>query len=225
MTTKLDTRDRLIESARLLFLEKGYTATGVAEILKRAELNAGSLYHFFPTKEDLLLAVLARYQEMLGPRVLDPVFKRIADPIERVFGILNGYRRLLLETQLEQGCPIGNLALELSTSTPAARRLIAANFVGWRKAVADCLRQAAGRLPSNLDHDQLALLVLTVMEGAVMLARAERSIEPFDLAVTQLRDYFDRLLDDGGNWSTKRRPARVRPSARPTVRKSRPKRR
>ena len=70
--------------------------------------------------------------------------------------------------------------------------------------MADCLRQAAGRLPAGLDADQLALFVLTLMEGAVMLARAYRSIEPYDTAVTQLRDYFDRLLSDGTNWSAPR---------------------
>ena len=204
MSIKQATRDRLIETARQLFLKKGYTATGVAEILQEAGLNAGSLYHFFPTKEDLLLAVLERYKELLSPLVLEPVFGRISDPMERVFGILDGYRRMLLESDHEQGCPIGNLALELSTTHPAARRVIAENFTGWREAVADCLRQVAGRLPTGLDVDQLALFVLTLMEGAVMLARAYRSIEPYDTAVTQLRDYFDRLLSDGTNWSAPR---------------------
>jgi hypothetical protein len=50
----------------------------------------------------------------------------------------------------------------------------------------------------------MALFVLTTMEGAVMLARAYRSIEPYDAAVTQLRDYFDRLLADGTDWSAPR---------------------
>jgi AcrR family transcriptional regulator len=204
MSNKQNTRDRLIEAARQLFLEKGYTATGVAEILQKAGLNAGSLYHFFATKEDLLLAVLERYKQLLDPLVLEPVFGRISDPMERVFGILAGYRQMLLQTDHEQGCPIGNLALELSTTHPAARRVIAENFTGWRNAVANCLRQASGRLPAGLDTDQLALFVLTLMEGAVMLARAYRSIDVYDAAVAQLRDYIDRLLSEGTNWSAPR---------------------
>jgi len=207
--TTQDTRDRLIETARQLFLKKGYTATGVAEILQKAGLNAGSLYHFFASKEDLLLAVLERYKELLGPLVLQPVYERISDSVERVFGILDGYRGMLLETDHEQGCPIGNLALELSTTHPAARKVIAENFTGWRNAVADGLREAAGRLPAGLDMDQLALFLLTLMEGAVMLARAYRSIEPYDAAVAQLRDYFDRLLSNGTSRSTPRPAARA----------------
>jgi AcrR family transcriptional regulator len=207
---KLETRQRLVETARRLFHEQGYTATGIAQILDAAKANSGSLYYFFPTKEDLLLAVLELYKELLYPMVVQPVLDRVADPIERIFGILDGYRRQLLATKYQFGCPIGNLALELTNSHPAARKLIADNFSGWRKAVEQCLTDAAGRLPISLDREQLALFVLTTMEGAVMLARAYHSIEPYDVAVTQLRDYFDRLLKDGSDWSTPRRPRRRR---------------
>ncbi len=211
---KSATRERLIETARRLFHEHGYTATGIAQILEAANVRSGSLYYFFPTKEDLLLAVLQKYQELLWPIVIQPVFDRVADPVERIFGILDGYRRQLVATGYQSGCPIGNLALELTNSIPAARALIAANFSGWRKAIEQCLGDAAGRLPASVDQEQLALFVLTTMEGAVMLARAYHSIEPYDAAVTQLRDYFDRLLHDGSDWSSAHR--RTRPSKRRT---------
>lgn len=194
------TRDRLVEAARTLFLRHGYHATGIARILAEADVRSGSLYHFFPTKEDLLLAVLRSYREMLGPAVLDPVFGRVTDPIERIFGVLDGYRQMLTMTGCSQGCPIGNLALEVADTLPAARELIAANFSGWRDAVRGCLDEAAGRLPADVDRDELATFILTTMEGAVMLARAYRSLDAYDAAVTRLRDYVDRLLADGSDW-------------------------
>jgi AcrR family transcriptional regulator len=187
-----DTRERLIESARLLFLRQGYGA------------RSGSLYHFFSTREDLLLAVLERYQELLCPAVIQPVLERISDPIERIFGVLDGYRRMLLESDYQWGCPIGNLALEIGQSHPAARRLIGENFTAWRAYVQQWVEDASGRLPESADSQQLALFVLTTMEGAVMLARSYHSIEPYDTAVSQLRDYFDRLLADGSEWLTPR---------------------
>src|SRR5579871_3721013 len=107
----METRERLIETARTLFLKNGYGNTGIAQILKTADVGSGSLYYFFPTKEDLLLAVLRKYKDLLGPMVIQPVFDRVQDPIERIFGVLDGYRQLLLITEFEQGCPIGNLAL------------------------------------------------------------------------------------------------------------------
>src|ERR1700751_5078031 len=93
---KNPTRDRLVEAARRLFWEQGYAGTGIAQILKAANARSGRLYYFFPPKEDLLLAVWECYQENLWPVVIQPVFDRVSDPIERIFGILDGYRRGLL---------------------------------------------------------------------------------------------------------------------------------
>src|SRR5207244_1213000 len=137
--------------------------------------------------------------------VVQPVFDRVSDPIERIFGILDGYRQQLLATDFQSGCPIGNLALEVGNSQPAARELIADNFNRWRAVIQGCLDEASGRLPP-VDTGQVALFVLTTMEGAVMLARTYRSIEAYDTAVTQLRGYFERLLRDGSEWTAASRP-------------------
>jgi TetR/AcrR family transcriptional regulator, transcriptional repressor for nem operon len=201
---KNSTRERLVEAARILFWKHGYSSTGIAQILKEADAGSGSLYYFFPTKEDLLLAVLEWYRENLWSQVVQPVFDRVTDPIERIFGILDAYRRGLLMTNFQHGCPIGNLALELSDSHPAVRELLAVNFTGWRKAIEQCLAESADRLPETLDRERLALFVLTTMEGSVMLARSYQDIAPYDAAVTQLRDYFDRLRRDGTDWSVPR---------------------
>ena len=64
----------------------------------------------------------------------------------------------------------------------------------------DLIRDAAGRLPEDVDADALARHVLATMEGAVMLARSYQSFEPFDQAVHQLRAYFDRLVREGTEW-------------------------
>jgi AcrR family transcriptional regulator len=198
------TRSRLIETAQKLFWEQGYGQTGVAQILKTAGLNSGSLYHFFPTKEDLLLAVLDWYTENLQPQIVQPVFDRVVDPIERIFGILAGYRQAILHTHFMFGCPIGNLVLELGHTHPAAREKLTLNFQNWVRAIKLCLDAAEGRLPGHVDREQLALFVLVTMEGGVMLARSYRKIAPFDAAVAQLREYFERLLTEGTSWSRPR---------------------
>src|SRR5437016_4033653 len=148
---KNPTRDRLVEAARTLFWKHGYASTGIAQILKEADAGSGSLYYFFPTKEDLLLAVLEWYQENLWSAVVQPVFDRVSDPIERIFGILDGYRRGLLQSDCSYGCPIGNLSLELASSHPAARTHLAENFTGWCTAVRSCLDEVSGRLPEGAD--------------------------------------------------------------------------
>ena len=194
------TRDRLVETARDLFHRNGYSRTGIAAILHEAEVNSGSLYYFFPSKEDLLLAVLERYKEMLWPMVIQPAFDRVSDPIERVFAVLDGYRRLLIDTGCKRGCPIGNLALEMSDGHPGVRGLVAENFDGWCAAIEECFAAARDRLPPGTNTAQLSRFVLAVMEGAVMQARAEGRLDRFEESVAQLRDYIDILLARGVGW-------------------------
>ena len=174
-------------------------------VIGAAGAKPGSLYYFFPTKEDLLLAVLEWYRDHIYEGLLQPIYERIDDPIERVVGILDGYRQMLLLTGFDQGCPIGNLALEVGNSHPKARGLIVANFRQWSDEVRFCLEQAAGRIPPDVDLNTLADHVLAVMEGAIMLARSYRSIEPFDHAIVHLRDYLDRLIADGTEWAVQSR--------------------
>jgi TetR/AcrR family transcriptional regulator, transcriptional repressor for nem operon len=195
-----ETRERLIFAAMDLFIRQGYSSTGVAQILKAADCKSGSLYHFFPTKEDLLVAVLEKYKLMLWPEVMDPVFNRVTDPIERIFGVLDGYRRMLTITHHSCGCPIGNLALELADQLPTVRRLCAENFTGWREAIKGCFVAAIGRFPAGSDPEALASFVLTVMEGAVMQAKTYKDFDAFDQAMNALRDYIERLLAEGTHW-------------------------
>jgi len=195
------TRDKLVDVARQLFHQHGYRATGIAEILRAAEVNSGSLYYFFPSKEDLLVAVLESYRELLRPRIMDPAFERVRDPLERVFAVLDGYRQQLIDSGCKEGCPIGNLALEMSDDHPRIRDLVAENFVAWRDAVQECFNELSNRLPEETDTAALSAFVLTVMEGGVMQARAHASLEPYENAVEMLRDYLDRLLADGTAWT------------------------
>lgn len=189
-----DTRGRIIGAAMELFWAKGYGSTSIADILSRSQVNSGSLYHFFPGKQDLLIAVLEAYRDGIGPMLLEPAWNGIADPIDKVFALLAKYRSLIVETECEYGCPIGSLALELHEADPAVRRLLAENFEAWVAAVEGCLRQAKDRFPADADLRALAELALTVMEGGVMQARTHRDVGHFDRSVAQLRAYFDSLL-------------------------------
>jgi len=200
-----DTRTRILEAARRLFYEQGYAATGVATILREADVNSGSLYHFFPSKEALLTGVLEYYVALLRPMIMDPAERTSDDPIERIFGLLALYRAGLEITGCTMGCPIGNLALEVADSHPEVRRLIDLNFANWIAAVEGWLVDAGERLPRDLDRHQLALFVLTVMEGGVMQARAASSLAPFDASVAQLRAHFELLTKPRAAGAARRR--------------------
>lgn len=192
------TRQRLIDSARYLFWERGYAGTSMADLLAHAEVNSGSFYHFFDSKEALLREVLEGYLHLLRPMVVDPAFASVAEPLGRIFAILAGYRQRILATDSKYGCPLGRLALEIDPENAPAHALIAQNFQGWIEAVRECLDTMKDRLPPGTDLDALATFVLVSMEGGVMLSRSYRSVEPFDRAIAQLREHFRLLLSAHG---------------------------
>jgi TetR/AcrR family transcriptional repressor of nem operon len=189
------TRDRLISSARYLFWERGFAGTSMADLLAHAQVNSGSFYHFFESKEALLRAVLEGYLYALRPMVVDPAFATTEEPLGRIFAILEGYRGRILQTDCQYGCPLGRLALEIDPENRPAHKLIAENFQGWIVAIRECLDQMQDRLPENTDREALATYVLVVMEGGVMLSRSYGVVEPFDRAVQQLRLHFQLLLN------------------------------
>jgi TetR/AcrR family transcriptional repressor of nem operon len=193
------TRDRIVEAGLYLFWLQGYAATGMAEILSRAEANAGSFYHFFKTKEELLIAVLELYIQSLEPVIVQPVLSTIPDPIERVFGILEFYRQNLLKTGCTYGCPIGRLALEIPEEQFRVHKRLADNFDGWTAAIEKFLEDARGRFPEGTNFATLSKFVLTVMEGGVMQARAHRDVAPFDASVEHLREYFRLMMARSGD--------------------------
>ena len=188
-----ETRDRIVMAAMELFWEKGYGSTSISDILKKAGANSGSLYHFFPAKQDVLSAVLDTYHEGIRPMLLDPAWDGVDDSLERIFVLLDRYRQFLIDTDFFYGCPIGSLALELHEPDPAIRERLAANFSAWTAAIEECLDAASDRLPPGVDKMALAQFVLTTMEGGVMQARTYRSLESFDASVAELRNYFDYL--------------------------------
>jgi AcrR family transcriptional regulator len=187
------TRQRIVEAAMELFWLKGFGSTSIADILSRSQVNSGSLYYFFPGKQDVLIAVLEAYRDGIGPALLEPAWLGVDDPVERVFALLASYRRALAETDCTYGCPIGSLALELHEPDEPVRQLIAANFTAWIDAVEGCLVATPDRFPAGTDFRALAELALSVMEGGVMQARSFRDIAHFDRAVHQLRVHFDVL--------------------------------
>ena len=190
-----DTRNRIVMTAMELFWEKGFQSTSVADILSRSQVHSGSLYHFFPGKQDVLAAVLEAYRDGIHTWLLQPAWSGVDDPIERIFALLNGYRAQLVTTDCTYGCPIGSLALELHEPDPGIRDLLSVNFRQWVDAIETCLVAAGGALPAALDRHSLAEFTLTVMEGAIMQARTYRDIASFDGNIAVLRSHFDMLIE------------------------------
>jgi AcrR family transcriptional regulator len=189
------TRDRILAAAARLFHEHGYAATGVAAILGEANINSGSLYHFFAGKEALLAGVLGRHLDALRPSLLEAAERTTEDPIERVFALLESYRRALIGSGFRRGCPVGRLALEIDDDLAQARALILSYFSEWIRGVQGWLEAAADRLPPELDRGALARSIHGRLQGAIMQSRAAAAVAPFDSALADLRSHLELLAE------------------------------
>jgi len=190
---KTNTRERLIATAAELFCRQGYAHTGVNEIMQQAKTTSGSFYHFFPTKEDLVLAVVDHIGESLDTEVFGADLSAATDPVERVFAVIDSVRRHLVDNDFALGSPLGTLAAELSASHPQVRERLAGLFAGWNDRMQFLIEESGIRLPSDLDRHALSEFILSAVEGAALQARARRSLAPFDATVAELRRHFELL--------------------------------
>jgi len=137
-----------------------------------------------------VLGVLDEYVELLELVLIQPILERGLPPMEHIMALLEGYGALLLESDFQRGCPIGNLALEVGEQSPEVREKLVENFTGWRHWVSEWLRDDG--VEADVAED-LSQLVLAVMEGGVMQARVARDIEPFAASVRGVKRCLEHI--------------------------------
>ncbi len=173
-----DTRERILQAAAEAWHESSFDGVGVAELCRRARIHKGSFFHFFASKDDLLLAVLDRYAEQVRVRLTEGPFRRDVPPLQRVrrffAGILESVRGEVDRIGCTRGCPIGNVASELATRSPAVRAATARVFDVMRAVFADALREAVatGELDEDVDAEAAAGAVLAYLQGLAVLGKA-----------------------------------------------------
>lgn len=176
-------RERMVVSAALLIRERGAHPTAIADVLEHSGAPRGSAYHYFPGGRTQLLCEAVDYAaEFMAAQLAQA--QSSVDALDRLF---DSYRKQLQRSEFRVGCPVVAVAVESGDpekpDNPVTERAAAA-FARWREVIGQRLR-ADGIAAKNADA--LAMLVLTSFEGAIVVARAARDVEPLDLVHTQLR--------------------------------------
>ncbi len=171
-----DARKRLLEAAVDLIHTRSYTAVGVQEICARAGVQKGSFYHFFPSKRELSLAAIDELWRRIQERVIGPAFSPDLPPLARIERFFEQsaqvQRELMEQTGQVLGCPLGNLALELSTQEPILRERIETLFRAAERQIAATLEEAVrdGSAP-GIDPVAGARALFAYMEGVLLVAK------------------------------------------------------
>lgn len=177
-----DAKDRLLESARSLISERGYTAVGVADICQCAQVQKGSFYHFFPSKQQLVLDLVDQHwreaRAFLESTLMgsDPPLVRFERYCQSFYQ--HSHESFKSEGRLK-GCPLGNLATEMSTQDDLLRARLQQTFEAHIGYLERLLREAktAGDLPEAIDPHAAAEAVFALAEGKIMLAKTRNDPE------------------------------------------------
>jgi AcrR family transcriptional regulator len=177
----------VLDVAMAAFQTRGYHSTSTHDIMREAGVTGGALHHHFPTKKALGLAVIrAGVAQAVEETWIEPirtaptatagickVFQQIAATIDARGTVL--------------GCPLNNLALELSLADPEFQHAVQAVFERWQTAIAEKLRadRAAGAL-KKVDPEDLATFIVAAYSGAMAMAKAKQSSEPLATCAHQL---------------------------------------
>jgi len=172
-------RERMVASALDLLARRGLQATSFSAVLEHSGAPRGSVYHHFPGGKDQMIDSAL---DAAGGRAIELIERKAGAPAEEVAAwFLHIWREVLIRGKFEAGCAV--LAVAVAADSPELLDHTARVFRAWRTSLAGLLEQG-GLTP--LDATRFAAVLVASSEGAVVLARAEQSLEPFDLVAEQL---------------------------------------
>lgn len=192
-TQAIPKRDQIIHAAAMLVHVKGFHRTSVDDILTAADAGKGQFYHYFKNKDDVGLAIVDR----AAAQIRATLFERLerGEGIEAIDWMLDCLVRTARETQCGGGCPLGNLAAEMSDHQEEFRSRLAHIFESWRSVVERTLRtaQTRGQIRPDVEIEGLSFLVLSTIEGGILLAKVGRDVRVMERCFEGLKGSLGRL--------------------------------
>jgi AcrR family transcriptional regulator len=184
-------RERMVASAALLIRERGAHPTAIADVLAHSGAPRGSAYHYFPGGRTQLLCEAVDYA---GAHIAARIEKADSS-VEVLDAVVDGFRKQLADSDFRAGCPVVAVAVESGEKGDSSViDRAGAAFARWNALIVDRLTAdgvAAGRA------EELAMLILTAVEGAIVVARASRDVKPLELVHSQLRILLEAAVSEG----------------------------
>jgi TetR/AcrR family transcriptional repressor of nem operon len=182
MSPSADTRSRILSTARELFHGRSYADVGIKEICDIAKVQKGSFYHFFPSKQDLAMAVIDDMADDWAHGFVAEAFDQNLPPLDRLDYMIDAayfWQKAAKDIEGRMpGCLFGNLALEVSTRDEVLRAKLNAVFAKASKRFHETLDEAVerGDIPP-LDSAATAQAMLAYIEGIILLAKTHNDPE------------------------------------------------
>jgi len=175
-------REKLLDAGFQLIWKNGYTGTGVRDVVALAGARPGSFTNHFRSKEDFASEIVDRYGSYVRTVIDDALSDDGLSGPDRLRRYLDAITTRLAAASWERGCMLGNLCLETSHHSERLRVALAEIFERWRAPLAACIAdaQAKGEIARRFDADELADVLLTGWQGAILRMKVTRSPAPLE---------------------------------------------
>jgi len=190
-----NTRLKILEAAFQEMHKHGFQGLRIDQVLKKTDLNKGALYHHFASKQVLGYAVL---DELIKPRIIElfvSPLNKFDDPLQAIHNIVEGIGHSANSESLTLGCPLNNLAQEMSAIDEGFRKRIEKIFQFWLTAIADALikGQEQGFVNPSIRVEDSAVFILSSVEGAIGMTKNHQNKDIFFRCSKELKRYLDSL--------------------------------
>lgn len=189
------TRDAILEAAFEEIYRHGFQAASLSNILAKTRLTKGALYHHFPAKQDLGLAVV---DEVIHTNLEAWMVKPLGEstePLTTLREILRVRAKNSTAEKVMLGCPLNNLMQEMSPLDDAFKTHLRTVLKAWQDAILDALQRAQklGQVRKDVDCHATALFVVSAYEGCASVSKNLQSVKEFRQCLAQLDSYLEGL--------------------------------
>jgi TetR/AcrR family transcriptional repressor of nem operon len=188
------TREALLRAAARLMHLQGYQATSLDDVLRESGVGKGNFYYYFKSKEELGYAILDQIIAAFLDRTLGPCFSDPAgDPVAQIRCFLDRVLEAQRARNCVGGCPLGNLASELSDVHEGFRTRLAVVFSAWRDRLTEALEEARsrGRVTAECRPAVVAQFLVASLEGAILMTKVSKDIAVMEQCVAETKRYLD----------------------------------
>lgn len=187
----MNSKDKLLKVAFDEIYQNGYHATSVDKILKKASMNKGSMYHFFKSKKQLILAVIDVHIDDYIQGKYGVILEKQNNMIDAIMSILKNKPLY----NFSYGCRLNNLVIELANQDEDFQKALEISYLKFEGIFQKALDRAVKNkeLDENIDTKELGMFIVASIQGALTTAKKSQDSKYYDMCISQLHNYLNLL--------------------------------
>lgn len=191
MSKAQETRARIIQQAAELFNQQGYAGSSISDIMRVTGLQKGGIYNHFSSKDELALAALDFAIQCVQQQYVG-VLKGKRKAVDRLQAILTVYHNMLDDFPIKGGCPLLNTAIESDDAYPVLKERVQHAMDDWQRLICRIVEtgKLRGEIRADVDAKTIAIVLISTIEGAVMMSKLYNDNLHMERALSYLKSYI-----------------------------------